>query len=277
MFASGFDLLVIGGGPGGDVAAIRAAQLGLRPRWLLVERENLGGVCLNWGCILTKALLRSAEVYRTMRHAESYGLKVQVVDFDPRRDGRPLARRRRPTQRWQFLADGTKATIAGAKSDLRLPGDVANRFGRRSSRVLRVSSLGRDSDRSRRLRPGPDGRVDCRRASQAGPSHRAAGRALRWNQAGEGHQLAGLVGAAHVADLGGKGHRNQERGAPHGLVSLDHRRNGPTRDNGASRSYNRRSRRTVSSMAPTASWKTICCAACSKLWRASQRRRANVQ
>jgi dihydrolipoamide dehydrogenase len=62
-----FDILIIGSGPGGYVAAIRAAQLGLKAA--VVEREHLGGICLNWGCIPTKALLRSAEVFGLMRHA----------------------------------------------------------------------------------------------------------------------------------------------------------------------------------------------------------------
>ena len=75
-----FDLVILGGGPGGYVAAIRAAQLGLKTA--VVEREHLGGICLNWGCIPTKALLRSAEVYEQMRHAADYGLKVQGAGFD---------------------------------------------------------------------------------------------------------------------------------------------------------------------------------------------------
>lgn len=70
-----FDLVVLGSGPGGYVAAIRAAQLGLRTA--IVERENLGGVCLNWGCIPTKALLRSAEMLHQMQHASSYGLHIE--------------------------------------------------------------------------------------------------------------------------------------------------------------------------------------------------------
>ncbi len=75
-----FDVAVIGGGPGGYVAAIRAAQLGLRTA--LVEREHLGGICLNWGCIPTKALLRSAEIYEHIRHAGEFGLQVQGASFD---------------------------------------------------------------------------------------------------------------------------------------------------------------------------------------------------
>jgi len=75
-----FDLIVIGGGPGGYVAAIRAAQLGVGTA--VVEREHLGGICLNWGCIPTKALLRSAEVYRQLGRASAYGLSTSAVGFD---------------------------------------------------------------------------------------------------------------------------------------------------------------------------------------------------
>jgi dihydrolipoamide dehydrogenase len=80
MATSSFDVIIIGGGPGGYVAAIRAAQLGLNTA--VVERAHLGGICLNWGCIPTKALLRSAEVYHTMRHAKDYGLSADGVGFD---------------------------------------------------------------------------------------------------------------------------------------------------------------------------------------------------
>jgi dihydrolipoamide dehydrogenase len=75
-----FDLVILGGGPGGYVAAIRAAQLKLNVA--VVERENLGGICLNWGCIPTKALLRSAEVYHLMQHGDAYGLSAKDVSFD---------------------------------------------------------------------------------------------------------------------------------------------------------------------------------------------------
>ncbi|MDA0781063.1 MAG: dihydrolipoyl dehydrogenase [Rickettsiales bacterium] len=75
-----FDVVVIGGGPGGYVAAIRAAQLGLKTA--VVEGNHLGGICLNWGCIPTKALLRSAEVLRTVQHAEEFGITVKDISFD---------------------------------------------------------------------------------------------------------------------------------------------------------------------------------------------------
>jgi dihydrolipoamide dehydrogenase len=75
-----YDLVVLGSGPGGYVAAIRAAKLGLKVA--IVERENLGGICLNWGCIPTKALLRSAEIYHYMQHAGDYGLTAAGISAD---------------------------------------------------------------------------------------------------------------------------------------------------------------------------------------------------
>src|SRR5436190_14195359 len=80
MADNSFDVLIIGSGPGGYVTAIRAAQLGFKVA--IVEREHLGGICLNWGCIPTKALLRSAEIYHYMQHAKNYGLKADNVGYD---------------------------------------------------------------------------------------------------------------------------------------------------------------------------------------------------
>ena len=77
---SNFDVIVLGSGPGGYVTAIRASQLGLKTA--IVEKENLGGVCLNWGCIPTKALLKSAQVFEYLQHAGDYGLKAEGVDKD---------------------------------------------------------------------------------------------------------------------------------------------------------------------------------------------------
>jgi dihydrolipoamide dehydrogenase len=76
-----FDIIIIGSGPGGYVTAIRAAQLGFKTA--IVERDFLGGICSNWGCIPTKALLRSAEIFHYMQHAKDYGLSAQNVSFDP--------------------------------------------------------------------------------------------------------------------------------------------------------------------------------------------------
>ena len=80
MAAQSFDLIVVGAGPGGYVAAIRAAQLGLTT--CVIEREHLGGICLNWGCIPTKAMLRSAEVFHLMHRAQEFGLKADGIGYD---------------------------------------------------------------------------------------------------------------------------------------------------------------------------------------------------
>lgn len=80
MAGKAYDVIVIGAGPGGYVAAIRAAQLGLKA--IVVEREHMGGICLNWGCIPTKAMLRSSEVYHLMHRAKEFGLSVENIDYD---------------------------------------------------------------------------------------------------------------------------------------------------------------------------------------------------
>ena len=80
MAETNFDVIIIGGGPGGYVTAIRSAQLGFKT--CVVEKKHMGGICLNWGCIPTKALLRSAEIYHQMKHADNYGLSATGVDFD---------------------------------------------------------------------------------------------------------------------------------------------------------------------------------------------------
>jgi dihydrolipoamide dehydrogenase len=80
MSDKNFDFVILGGGPGGYVAAIRAAQLGFKTA--VVEANHLGGICLNWGCIPTKALLRSSEIYHLAQNAEAYGIKVSGLEFD---------------------------------------------------------------------------------------------------------------------------------------------------------------------------------------------------
>ena len=75
-----YDLIVVGGGPGGYVAAIRASQLGMKTA--VVEREHLGGICLNWGCIPTKALLRASEINHLLHNLDDYGFSAKSVDFD---------------------------------------------------------------------------------------------------------------------------------------------------------------------------------------------------
>src|ERR1700724_3731007 len=80
MTETNFDVIIIGSGPGGYVCAIRAAQLGFSTA--IVERDYLGGICLNWGCIPTKALLRSAEIFHYLQHAKDYGLSAGNVGYD---------------------------------------------------------------------------------------------------------------------------------------------------------------------------------------------------
>jgi len=93
-----FDLIVLGGGPGGYVAAIRAAQLGMKTA--LVEREHLGGICLNWGCIPTKALLRSSEIHHLLHRLDEFGFSAKDIRFDA---GKIVARSRAVAKR---LSDG---------------------------------------------------------------------------------------------------------------------------------------------------------------------------
>src|SRR6201992_1695839 len=100
MADQAFDLVVLGGGPGGYVAAIRAAQLGLKTA--VVEREHLGGICLNWGCIPTKALLRTAEVFHIANHLDQFGLSAKDVSYDAKK---VVARSRKIAKQ---LSDGVK-------------------------------------------------------------------------------------------------------------------------------------------------------------------------
>jgi len=103
MAETRFDLVVVGAGPGGYVAAIRAAQLGMRVA--VVEREHLGGICANWGCIPTKALLRTAEIYHLLHHLDEFGLSVRDVSFDAKK---VVARSRAVARR---LAAGVKQLL----------------------------------------------------------------------------------------------------------------------------------------------------------------------
>jgi dihydrolipoamide dehydrogenase len=100
MAEQSFDLAVIGAGPGGYVAAIRAAQLGMNVA--VIEREHLGGICLNWGCIPTKALLRTSEIYGLLHHLDQFGLSVEKIAYDPQK---VVARSRGVAKQ---LSDGVK-------------------------------------------------------------------------------------------------------------------------------------------------------------------------
>jgi dihydrolipoamide dehydrogenase len=119
-----YDVIIIGSGPGGYVAAIRSAQLGFKTA--IVEREHLGGICLNWGCIPTKALLRSAEIYHYLTHAKDYGLVVSgSVGFDP---SAIVKRSRGVSGRLNggvgFLMKKNKIDVVWGEAKLTKPGEV---------------------------------------------------------------------------------------------------------------------------------------------------------
>jgi dihydrolipoamide dehydrogenase len=123
MADTNFDIVIIGSGPGGYVTAIRAAQLGFRTA--IVERDYLGGICLNWGCIPTKALLRSAEIFHYMQHAKDYGLSAQNVAYDA---AAVVKRSRAVSKRLNdgvgFLMRKNKVTVIWGEATIDAPGKV---------------------------------------------------------------------------------------------------------------------------------------------------------
>ena len=118
-----FDIIIIGSGPGGYVTAIRAAQLGFSTA--IVERDYLGGICLNWGCIPTKALLRSAEIFHYMQHPNDYGLSAEKVTYDP---AAVVKRSRAVSKRLNdgvgFLMRKNKVTVIWGEAMIDAPGKV---------------------------------------------------------------------------------------------------------------------------------------------------------
>src|SRR5712692_1149705 len=119
-----FDTIILGGGPGGYVAAIRAAQLGMKAA--VVEREHLGGICLNWGCIPTKALLRASEIYHLLHHLDQFGLSAHDIGFDA---GRVVARSRAVAKQLSngvaFLLRKHKVTVFDGEGKLAGSGKLA--------------------------------------------------------------------------------------------------------------------------------------------------------
>ena len=124
MAETSFDIIVIGSGPGGYVTAIRAAQLGFKTA--IVERDYLGGICLNWGCIPTKALLRSAEIYHYLQHAPSYGLRAAEVGYDAKA---VVERSRKVAKRLNdgvaFLMKKNKIAVIWGEARLDEPGRIS--------------------------------------------------------------------------------------------------------------------------------------------------------
>ena len=130
-----YDIIVLGSGPGGYVAAIRASQLGLKVA--VIEKENLGGICLNWGCIPTKALLKSAQVFEYISHAEDYGITVKSADADF------------PTiiKRSRDVADGMSSGIAYLLKKNKV--EVINGFGKvKSGNKISVTADGKTTEYS---------------------------------------------------------------------------------------------------------------------------------
>jgi dihydrolipoamide dehydrogenase len=124
MAEQSFDIAIVGGGPGGYVAAIRAAQLGMKT--VVIERENLGGICLNWGCIPTKALLRCSEINHLLHHLDEYGFAAREVSFDFKKI---IARSRKVsaqlTNGVKFLMKKNKITVIDGSAKLAGPGKLA--------------------------------------------------------------------------------------------------------------------------------------------------------
>ncbi len=123
MADTSFDVLIIGSGPGGYVTAIRAAQLGFKTA--IVERSYLGGICLNWGCIPTKALLRSAEIFHYMQHAKDFGLKADNVGYDAKAVvQRSRAVSKRLNDGVGFLMRKNKVSVIWGEASIDAPGKV---------------------------------------------------------------------------------------------------------------------------------------------------------
>ena len=124
MADQSYDIIIIGAGPGGYVAAIRAAQLGFKTA--IVERDFLGGICSNWGCIPTKALLRSAEIYHYLQHAKDYGVSAEKVGFDPKAI---VDRSRKVAQRMNngvgFLMKKNKVAVIWGEASIDAPGKIS--------------------------------------------------------------------------------------------------------------------------------------------------------
>ena len=160
MAETSFDLIVLGGGPGGYVAAIRAAQLGMKTA--LVEREHLGGICLNWGCIPTKALLRSSEIHHLLHHLDEFGFSAKDIGFDA---GKVVARSRAVAKQLSngvaYLLRKNKVTVFDGHGRLAGKGRRRRREGRQARRRTRRRAYRARDRRAGALAPGlePDGEL----------------------------------------------------------------------------------------------------------------------
>src|SRR5271156_583063 len=147
MAETDFDVIIIGSGPGGYVCAIRAAQLGFKTA--IVERDYLGGICLNWGCIPTKALLRSAEIFHYLQHAKDYGLSAGEVTYDP---AAVVKRSRGASKRLNdgvgFLMEKNKVTVIWGEAAIDAPGKITVKA---SKREPPKGALGAGSSQSKQI------------------------------------------------------------------------------------------------------------------------------
>ncbi|MDB5407883.1 MAG: dihydrolipoyl dehydrogenase [Rhodospirillales bacterium] len=160
MADTSFDLVVIGGGPGGYVAAIRAAQLGMKTA--VVERENLGGICLNWGCIPTKALLRSSEISHLLKHLDAYGFSAKEIAYDAKKI---VERSRKVAKQLSngvaFLMKKHKITVFDGEAKLAGKGKVAVARAGKSVADLTAKNIIIATGARARALPGmePDGKL----------------------------------------------------------------------------------------------------------------------
>src|SRR5580693_7322488 len=155
-----FDLIVLGGGPGGYVAAIRAAQLGMKTA--LVEHEHLGGICLNWGCIPTKALLRSSEIYHLLQRLDEFGFSAKDIRFDA---GKVVARSRAVAKQLSngvaYLLRKNKVTVFDGQGRLAGKGRLAVAKGGNPVAELAAEHILLATGARARSLPGlePDGKL----------------------------------------------------------------------------------------------------------------------
>jgi dihydrolipoamide dehydrogenase len=160
MADSNFDLVILGGGPGGYVAAIRAAQLGMKTA--LVEREHLGGICLNWGCIPTKALLRSSEINHLLHNLDQFGFSAKEIGFDTKK---VVERSRKVAKQLSngvaFLMKKNKVTVFDGQGRLAGNGKVAVTKGGKPVADLTAKNTIIASGARARTLPGlePDGKL----------------------------------------------------------------------------------------------------------------------